>query len=348
MRTLEETWQRLGFENASEVEKKLLYGTLVGVFGGLAGGWLGRLLRPHDLGSLAISLTTAFAAALLMLVLPRLTLRYRLGLLGTIGLMSFFIPWASPSLPLFFTVPLGLVLALEPAAWGRKLLAFAGPTLGAGWFSLVAYGLWARHLGLGTLPSWVALAGAGLFITAGAVLASVTFAVDSMEPKLVDQPRVRLAWLRLRAALDRLPKSGARVQLEALARQGAERCVNARAEHDEVARSLEGGAEQRAREAVLALKEKLGETTDAELKTHLWQLLRVHQDTLEQLEGLRRRFERLEARTAAEAGWLETAAFSIELAPRSELGVRDLAARLLSLSTTARALTEPRAGLART
>lgn len=336
MRALEETWQRLGFENASEVERKLLHGTLVGVFGGLAGGWLGRLLRPHDLGSLAISLTIAFAAALLMLVLPRLTLCYRLGLLGTIGLMSFFIPWASPSLPLFFTVPLGLVLALEPAAWGRKLLAFAGPTLGAGWFALVAYGLWARHLGLGTLPSWVALAGAGLFITAGAVLASVTFAVDSMEPKLVDQPRVRLAWLRLRVALAKLPASDSRRQLESLAREGAARCVSARAEHDDVASSLDGAAEQDARAAVFALKEKLEETTDAELKTHLWQLLRVHQDTLEQLEGLRRRFERLGARTAAEAGWLETAAFSIELAPKSELGVRELASRLLSLSPSGR------------
>ena len=241
-------------------------------------------------------------------------------------------------LPLFFTVPLGLALALEPATWGRKLLAFAGPTLGAGWCVLVAYGLSARHLGLGTMPTWLPIAGAGLFITAGAMLASVTFAVDTMEPKLIDQPKVRLAWLRLRAALDKLPRGASRTQLEILARDGAARCVSARAEHDDVASSLEGAAEQEARAAVFALKEKLEETTDAELKTHLSQLLRVHQDTLEQFDGLRRRFERLEARTAAEAGWLETAAFSIELAPRSELGVRELASRLLSLAPPGRGL----------
>ncbi|MDP2273847.1 MAG: hypothetical protein Q8K32_24110 [Archangium sp.] len=338
MSALEETWQRLGFENAAEVEKRLLHGTAVGVLGGLAGAWLGGLLRPYDPGAPVVSLAVSFAAGLLMLVLPRLTPGYRLALLGTTGLTTLFLPWANGSaLPFFFTVPLGLVLALEPATWWRKLLAFAGPSLGAGWCVLVAYWLSARHLGLGTMPAWLALAGAGLFITAGAVLASVTFAVDTVEPKLVDQPRVRLAWLRLRAALDRLPKGEPRRQLEKLAREGATRCVLARAEHDDAASSLDGAAEQDARAAVFALKEKLEVTTDAELKTHLSQLLRVHQDTLEQFDGLRRKFERLEARTAAEAGWLETAAFSIELAPKSELGVRELAARLHSLSPQGRA-----------
>lgn len=332
MRALEETWQRLGFENAAEVEKRLVHGTAVGVLGGLTGAWLGGLVRPQDQGLLSISLAITLAAWLLMLVLPRLTLGYRLTLLGTTGLLSLFLPGNTPVLPLFFTVPLGLVLALEPATWGRKLLAFAGPTVGAGWCGLVAYGLSARHLRLGSLPTWLPIAFAGLFITAGAVLASVTFAVDTIEPKLLGQPKVRLAWLRVRAALDRLPQGESRRQLETLAREGAARCVSARAEHDEMASSLDGAAEQDARAAVFALKEKLEETTDEELKTHLSQLLRVHQDTLEQFDGLRRRFERLEARTAAEAGWLETAAFSLELAPRSELGVRDLAARLAALS----------------
>ena len=36
----------------------------------------------------------------------------------------------------------------------------------------------------------------------------------------------------------------------------------------------------------------------------------------------------LEAREAAEAGWLETAAFSLELAPKGETGLVDLSARL--------------------
>ncbi len=333
MRALEETWQRLGFENAAEVEKRLVHGTAVGVIGGLAGGWLGGLLPTQNRPLLTVSLAVSFSAALLMLVLPRVRLGYRFTLLGTTTLMTLSLPWgvSAPVLPLFFTVPLGLVLALEPDRWGRKLLALAGPTLGAGWCGLVALGLSARHLGLGTMPTWLPLAGAGLFITAGAVLAKVTFAVDTMEPKLINQPKVRLAWLRLRAALDKLTPGESRRQLEVLAHEGAARCVSARADHDDVASCLDGVAEQDARAAVFALKEKLEQTTDAELKAHLSQLLRVHQDTLEQFDGLRRRFERLEARTAAEAGWLETAAFSIELAPKSELGVRELASRLSSL-----------------
>ena len=165
-----------------------------------------------------------------------------------------------------------------------------------------------------------------------AALAWLSFAADAVEPKLVSQPKVLHAWQRVRTALGRLPTGAPRTELEALAREGVARWLAVKAERDQLAESLDEQAEQEAREAVTALSERISETTDAELGAHLSQLRRVHKDTLEQLDGLRRRVERLEARTAAEAGWLETAAFSLELAPKGEAGTRELASRLRSLS----------------
>ena len=174
--------------------------------------------------------------------------------------------------------------------------------------------------------------GAGLFISAGAALAWVTFAADTVEPRLSAEPKVLAAWIKLRTALQKLPKARASERLEALALEGAERCLKAIAEKDEVARSLDGTQESESREAVAALETRLAESADAELKEHLAQLLRVHRDTLEQVDGLRRKVDRLEARVAAETGWLETAAFSVELSPKSELSLNDLSSRLMKLA----------------
>jgi hypothetical protein len=275
----------------------------------------------------------SFSAALLLLVLPRQTFGLLLALTAAVMLLPVFLPWTPSTLPFFFTVPLGLAMALEPLSPVRRLVALVGPSLGGAWCLLVEHWLSARHLGGASALGWVAMLAAGLFVSAGAALAWLSFAVDAVEPKLAVQPKVRLAWLRLRTALRRLPKGEPRARLEALAHEGAARCVSARAQRDEVAGSLDEDLEHDAREAVTALTQRLTETADAELKSHLAQLLRVHQDTLEQLEGLRRKVERFEARAAAEAGWLETAAFSVELAPKSELGLRELASRLDSLAT---------------
>ena len=329
MATLEETWQRVGFEDAAAVERLLTRGALAGAIAGLGAVLVGGLTHTPHTASYSVS----FSAALLLLVLPRQSFGLLLALTGAVVLLPVFLPWTSSTLPFFFTVPLGLAMALEPLTPVRRLVAAVGPSLGGAWCLLVERWLSARHLGGASALGWVALLAAGLFLSAGAALAFLSFAVDAVEPKLASQPKVRLAWLRLRAALRRLPRGEPRAKLEALALDGAARCVSARAQRDEVARSLDEDLEHDARDAVSALTQRLTETADAELKSHLAQLLRVHQDTLEQLEGLRRKVERFEARAAAEAGWLETAAFSVELAPKSELGLRELASRLDSLAT---------------
>jgi hypothetical protein len=332
MNALEETWSRTGFDEPSTVERLLVRGALAGALSAGALALLGegvpqlRLLPSH---------VVAFTAAVLMTVLPRQSLSARLALGGVAAMLPVFLPWTPSMLPYFFTVPLGMVLAQEPASLVRKGVSLVGPSFGAAWCLLLERWLSARHLGPLASMGSLALFAAGLFIAVGASLAWVSFAADAMEPKLVGQPKVRLAWLRLQAALKRLPQGEPRAQLQLLAAEGAARCVKARAEHDELASTLDETSETEARESVTALKERIEETADAELKAHLGQLLRVHQDTLEQLDGLRRKVERLEARTAAEAGWLETAAFSVELAPRNEGGVRELAARLQSLAPRA-------------
>lgn len=328
MATLQETWARIGFEDPATVERLLVRGTVAGALAGVAGALVGNMTRGHHAGPFAVS----FAAALLLLVLPRQTFGLLLSLTGAAALLPVFVPWTPSTLPYFFTVPLGLALALEPLPPLRRLVAVAGPSLGAGWCLQTVQWLSARHLGPAGLLGWLAVLGAGLFLSAGAVLAWVTFAGDAVEPKLAGQPKVLQAWLRLRTALGRIPRSEPRAGLEALVRSGALRCVSARAARDELAGTLDAAAEDEARDAVKALQQRLTETTDPELAAHLEQLLRVHQDTLEQFDGLHRKLERLDARAAAEAGWLETAAFSVELAPKGEPGLRELASRLESLS----------------
>ncbi|MDP1826482.1 MAG: hypothetical protein Q8L48_24650 [Archangium sp.] len=327
--TLEETWQRLGFEDPATVERLLVRGALAGALAGGLGALVGNLTRGHHAGPFAVT----FAAALLLLVLPRQTFGMLLALAGAATLLPVFVPWTPESLPYFFTVPLGLALALEPLPPLRRLVALAGPSLGGAWCLQLVQWLSARHLGAAGALAWLAILGAGLFLSVGAVLAWVTFAADAVEPKLNGQPKVLQAWLRLRTALGRLPKSEPRAGLEALVRSGALRCVSARAARDELASTLDEAAEDEARDAVKALQQRLTETTDAELAAHLEQLLRVHRDTLEQFDGLHRKLERLDARAAAEAGWLETAAFSVELAPKGEPGLRQLTSRLESLTS---------------
>lgn len=328
MSTLEETWQRVGFEDPAEVERMLVRGTFAGALVG-AGAMLcsGATRTAHLAGY-----TLAMIAAVLLVVLPRPRLRFRLGVLACSAWLPVFLPWTPTTLVYFFTVPLGVMLALEPLSFARRAALVLGPSVGAAWCLVLERWLSARHLGPGIALGWFPLMACGLFVSVGAALAWVSFAADAMEPRLMVQPKVLHAWQRVRAALRRMPVGTPRTELEAIALEGAARWLKVKAERDEVASALDQSAEEEAREAVTALSERIAQTTDTELASHLEQLRRVHRETLEQIDGLHRRVERLEARTAAEAGFLETAAFTVELAPRNEAGVRELASRLRFLA----------------
>lgn len=324
---LEETWSRLGFEDPAFVDRLLTRGTLAGAVGGVLGVVWELLASSQAHGAVAV----AWACAALILALPRQSMAGLVALVVSMGLLVTVMSPSSSSLMYYFSLPLGLVLALEPLSPARRLAAFIGPTVGASWALFVARWLGARHLGSAATATLVPQVVAGLFVAAGAASAWLTLAADTMEPKL-NSPKVLHAWQRVRGALQRVGDVGSRHQLEALTRAGAERWVKAEQEWATARASIDNELEEETRAAVLALEERLERTADAELKEHLTQLLRVHRDTLEQLEGLRRKVDRAEARVAAEAGWLETAAFSIELAPRSTVGLGDLVGRLSSLS----------------
>jgi hypothetical protein len=64
-----------------------------------------------------------------------------------------------------------------------------------------------------------------------------------------------------------------------------------------------------------ALAHRADATEDAGARAHLHQAMRVHKDTLEQVDGLTRQRERLEAKASAELTRLERAALALELAP---------------------------------
>ena len=186
MSTLEETWQRVGFEVPAEVERLLVRGTLAGAVVG-AGAMLcsGALRTANTAGY-----TLALIAGVLLAVLPKQRLRFRLGVLACSAWLPVFLPWTPSTLVYFFTVPLGLMLALEPLSFARRAAIVLGPSVGAAWCLLLERWLSARHLGHATALGWFPLLACGLFVSVGAALASLSFAADAVEPRLMIQPKV--------------------------------------------------------------------------------------------------------------------------------------------------------------
>lgn len=324
--TLEQTWARVGFVEPDFVERLLLRGAVAGALGALVGA-LAELSARQAWGG---SLVAAFAVAPLVMALPRQRPLMLGLLLGALGFALLVLGSSASTVPFVFTVPLGVVLALEPLPAWRRLLVLVGPSLGVAWALQAARWLGARWLGPVAVLHWAPLLATGLFVAAGAALAFVRLSADTIEPRLTPGSKVQQAWVRLRAALGRLPVGPERAELRALAVDGAERWLAARGEVEALLASVDPGQEVESRSAVEALTQKLTETTDDELRGHVNQLLRVHRDTLEQLDGLKRRADRADARAAAEAGWLETAAFTLELAPRGG-ATRELVSRLRAL-----------------
>jgi hypothetical protein len=332
---LQALWLRVGFTEPETVERLLVQGTLAGAIAGVLGTLAGHQVQqrlgdaegtPHP-----AAFTVIFAAAALLQVLPRRHTRMTLlALVYAAALLPLFLRLTPTTLPHFFTVPLGLTLALEHASWPRRLVALAGPSLG---------GAWCLHFGSGLVDpggaiEWVVPLASGLFLSAGAALAWLSWAPDEVEPMLVGRPKVREAWVRLRAGLRRLPLHQERGQLEALARARVLRCLSAWAERDGLARALDGSMEQDSREGVRTLRQWRARTADPDLEAHLSHLLRIHQDRLEQLDEIRRKLERLDVSVATEAAWLETAAITVEVASGSAPGLAGLASRLQALSNS--------------
>lgn len=234
-----------------------------------------------------------------------------------------------------YTLALGIALAVGQERWSSRLLTVFSTWLGGLWALLVMQSLSARHLGeLRALSTLVPLA-FGLFLGLGAWVGRLRIAADDVEPLLEGSPRALVAWDRLRAALRRVPAGAARVELLRVMRDGVGKLVEAQRAHAALSTAIDRELEQDTVDAIDALTTRRDEVEDQELKAHLEQTLRVHRDVLEQLSGLQRKAERAAARVSAELGWLETAAFSVELAPRNADGLQSLAGRLASLRPNA-------------
>ncbi|MGV3621633.1 MAG: hypothetical protein ACO1OB_12490 [Archangium sp.] len=230
-----------------------------------------------------------------------------------------------------YVLAFGVALAMEQQRWYSRVLAVAGPLVGSWWALLIMQTLSARHLlELRTLVNFVPLS-FGVFVGLGAWLAKLTVAADEVEPMLAESPRALAAWDRVRSAVKKIPVGAARVELLRVMHEGVCKLVEAQRAHSELSKNHDTELEQSTMDAIAALNGRIAEETDVELKKHLEQTLRVHKDVLEQLSGMQRKTERAAARLSAELGWLETAAFSVELAPRNADGLQSLAGRLASL-----------------
>lgn len=329
--TVTQWWKRVGFEQPEDVERRLVVGSFVGALVAGVAVLLETMTHSNPTGGSA----ACVALLALIVALPRhsraLMALLSLGLIVsvlTVGVTAARAPWV-------LSAALGVTLAVEPQPrWWRRALALVGPALGVWCFLFVVRWLSARHLGAGAAAGVVVQLTAGLFVSAGAVLSSLTVAVDAVEPRLRFDAKVREVWLRLHGALKRVPEASARQKLKDVANLVASRWLDARLEQRD-AETVDEERAAEARDAVERLEARLQDTEDAELRRHFEQSLRVHRDVLEQLEGLSRKSERAAARARAEADWLENAVFTLELTPGSGNALTDAVDRLAVLARRA-------------
>lgn len=229
-----------------------------------------------------------------------------------------------------FTIALGAALAMDQQGWRARTATVAFTWLAGLWALAVASALSARHLGTARLAGALVPLAFGLFLGIGAWLARVRVSADRLELRLPPGP-VHHAWVRLRAALKKLPVGEERASLTKTAADAAQALLVAHREQTALEAGLSEAGEQQAIDAITTLTARRDEATDEQLKAHYEATLRTQRDILEQVAGVKRRVERAAAKVSAELGWLETAALSVELAPRDKAGLQSLAGRLVSL-----------------
>ncbi len=301
-----------------------------------------RIIIGGAVGSVAAWLVGGFspewglagASAGAMLAGSALPLRLRLAAFGAAFLAPFFLPVHSLSAGVVFSVSSLVtaagVLAWSSTGWRARLLTGLGVMLAGQWAVWLTYRLTAQWLGeLARVGELMPLT-YGLFLGLGAHLGSIRIAPDQVEPRLAAVESALSAWRRARAALSRVTPGRAREALQGVLKEGALQLAQAKEQLAEL--RLDEQLEATTRDAIAQLTERYNATVDEALRAHLAQTLRIHKDVLEQLDGLKRQRERAEAKVKAHTSWLETAAFSLEVAPRGEEALLELSARLRNLA----------------
>lgn len=328
MSALAPWWKRVTFENPFDVERHLTLAALVG--GGvalLAGLWDPRFRELSPPAYLTLVL------CVLQVVLPNRNKWLMFGVAATSLALGAIWGGTARTMPYFCAGTLGLTFALEGTSWWRRAALFVGPALGVAWCLALLEVFSAKYLGAARVVWWGAFACSGVLVTLAASLGTVTLSLDPLELRLrVMDPKVRETWQRFHRVARRFSPEAHRRLLD-LASTVAARWLEARLEQRDAKDSLGSAQFEESKAAIARLEERLGEVSDPELRAHLEQSMRVHRDTLEQLNGLRRRAERAEARALAEQTWLDTAVLTLELTPMKEDSVLDATSRLATLAT---------------
>lgn len=286
------------------------------------------LATPSSLTARLPLAQAALASAALVVLLPDIP-RWLRGLLGAVFTVLVF--GFGRELPTLLVLPalLGLVLFFEgKVTWPRALAFVAGPVLGALW----------HHALLGLFHPWndathalavVLQASVGLFVGLGLAAAHVEWVGDAVAERLTGR-RASDVWQRAQAALARLARSPERKRLERHVHEVAERYLAHQAEAATLRDAIAAVDRVQVDAELEQLAHRAQAATDAGARAHLEQAMRVHKDTLEQVDGLARQRERAEAKASAELARLERAALSLELAPPSG-GLAPIAERLEAL-----------------
>lgn len=327
MSALAPWWKRVGFEDPFHVERNLTVGAMVGVGVALVVAAFVSAREPsvHPIVSATL--------CLLHLTLPRHNKWLMLGAVAVTLSLGVCFDLSVRTLPWLCAASLGLAMAFEQPSWGRRALVAFGPALGTAWALALAHVFSAKYLGSARVLTFGAIGLSGVFVALCSSLGTLTLSLDALEPRLrVLDPKVRETWQRLHRVARRFSPERRRQVLD-LASMVASRWLDARLEQVEVSQALERSQFDEATAAIERLEQRLNEVSDSELRAHLEQSIRVHRDTLEQLDGLRRRAERAEARAVAEVSWLDTAVLTLELTPTTEERVLDATSRLASLAS---------------
>lgn len=306
----DDVWKRMQSSFVVRSPEKL--GKLLAVsavVGALVGHATPRLPGVHS-----AFLPAALTSMALVVLLPDVTRWLRAGLAVVFAVLLF---GYGRDLPTLLVLPalLGMVLFFfrGTASWPRAFAFIAGPVLGALW----------QHALMSLVQPWGPVTHAlevvlrdsvGLFIGVGLAAAHVEWVGDTVAERL-SSGRAGDVWQRVQAALGRLPRGASRTRLEAHVHQVAERYLALVAETAGLAESIASVDVAHVREELETLAQRANEASDAGARAHLQQAMRVHKDTLEQVDGLSRQRERVEAKASAELARLERAALSLELAP---------------------------------
>lgn len=260
-------------------------------------------------------LPAALASVLLVVFLPELP-RWARAALG-VAFTSLVFGFGS-ELPSLLVLPalLGLVLFFEgKMTWARAFAFVVGPMLGAAWHQRLLELVHPWNPASRALEV-VLRASVGLFMGVGLAAAHVEWVGDSVAERLAGG-RAGEVWQRVQAALARLARGPSRAKLDGHVREVAQRYLALVAEASAVRDSIASVDVAHVQAELEALAQRAEAAEDAGARAHLHQAMRVHKDTLEQVDGLKRQRERMEAKASAELARLERAALSLELAPAS-------------------------------